>query len=75
MSKTRPIQKPSKKQKKVSPFLQSSEDEQESNPLPSKPNWKAKKPTKDKARFHEKILELEKDDFRRFGLRVNWTED
>lgn len=40
-------------------------------------NWRNKgvKKQKNKAKYHNKILELGKDDFRRFGLRVNWTED
>lgn len=75
MSKTRPIQKPSKKRKKASPFLHSSEEEEGSNQLSVKPNWKSKKPLKDQSKFHEKILNLEKNDFKRFGLRVEWTED
>ena len=74
-SKTKQIMKPNKKEKKISRFLQSSDDEElsvEKIKIP-KPNWKAKKPKKGKPEFHNTILELEKDDFRRFGLRVNWT--
>lgn len=74
-SKTKEIMKPNKKQKKISPFLQSSDEEEvsiEKIGIP-KPNWKAKKPPKKKQEFHSTILELEKEDFRRFGLRVNWT--
>ena len=74
-SKTKEIMKLNKKQKKISSFLQSSDEEElgdEKIGIP-KPNWKAKKPIKDKPEFHNTILELEKEDFRRFGLRVNWT--
>ena len=47
------------------------------NELDGIPDWRNSIPKKKKTnpKYHSKIMELGKDDFRRFGLRVNWTED